>query len=83
MRVTINIVHLSVTKIITISIIILLCLLIILLAYFLILISNYKNKQFNVFKNLQYIQSLSIKERLIRIKQMVVSNDQYTSMLGI
>ncbi|WP_308149345.1 hypothetical protein [Spiroplasma sp. AdecLV25b] len=79
----IDINNLSVAKIITITVMILLCLVIILLACFLLLLSNYKNKQFSTFKNLQYIQNVNIKERLIRIKQMVVTNEQYAPMLGI
>lgn len=79
----INVSHLSLTQIIIITIMILLCLVIITLAFFLLLLSNYKNKQFTTFKNLQYIQNVNIKERLIRIKQMVITNEQYGPMLGI
>ncbi|WP_342276068.1 hypothetical protein [Spiroplasma endosymbiont of Nebria brevicollis] len=79
----IDINHLSVAKIITVTVMILLCLVIILLTCFLVLLSNYKNKQFSTLKNLQYIQNVNIKERLIRIKQMVITNEQYAAMLGI
>lgn len=79
----INIYQLTIAQIITIIIITLLIFTIIILTSFLVIFSSYKNKEFMIYKNLQYIQNINVKERLTRISQMVQINEQYSNVLGI
>lgn len=79
----ISIYQLTIAQIITIAVISLLIFTIIILTCLLIIFSSYKNKQFLIYKNLQYMQNVNIKERLNRINQMVQVNQQYTNVLGI
>ncbi|WP_342252890.1 hypothetical protein [Spiroplasma endosymbiont of Zeiraphera isertana] len=83
MLMLIKIYKLTSAQIIIITIISLLIFTIIVLTSLLVIFSSYKNKQFMVYKNLQYIQNINIKERLNRINQMVQTNEQYSSILGI